>query len=190
VRDHGDHARALIVTLALDDDSTARLDALRRTHFPPGRNVLAAHLTLFHHLPGDQVAEVRDALAEVARRPAFEVALPGVRSLGRGVAVRVESAPLLAVRAELAARFEPWLTPQDRQPFSAHVTVQNKGTPERARAVLDQLSAELAPSTATATGLQLFRYLGGPWEPVAVCAFAHERSCRGSTPKRPPYDAL
>lgn len=164
-------APPLIVTATLDDETTSRLDALRRQHFPPERNVLAAHLTLFHHLPGEEVAEVTDALAWAARRPPFEVSVPGVRSLGRGVAVRVESPELLAVRAALAARFDPWLRPQDRQRFAAHVTVQNKVTSERARALLDQLSAQLAPTTATATGLSLFRYLGGPWEPVTSVRF-------------------
>ncbi len=163
--------RPLIVTATLDDETTARLEALRRSHFPPERNVLDAHLTLFHHLPGEEVAEVSEVLEQVSRRPAFEVWLPGVRSLGRGVAVRVDSPELVAARAELAAAFDRWLRPQDRQRFSPHVTVQNKVTAERARTLLDQLASQLPPTAATATGLRLFRYLGGPWEPVASFAF-------------------
>ena len=37
----------LIVTAQLDARAAAALGALRRRHFPPGRNDLAAHLTLF-----------------------------------------------------------------------------------------------------------------------------------------------
>lgn len=44
----------LIVTLALDEQAQARFDALRSRHFPPDRNVLDAHVTLFHALPGEQ----------------------------------------------------------------------------------------------------------------------------------------
>ncbi|WP_204248378.1 hypothetical protein [Hymenobacter sp. PAMC 26628] len=42
----------LILTLALDTDSQAYFDELRRQHFPAKINYLAAHVTLFHHLPG------------------------------------------------------------------------------------------------------------------------------------------
>ena len=49
-------ARPLVVTLALDDDAQARLDALRRTHFPSDRNVVPAHVSLFHALPGEHRA--------------------------------------------------------------------------------------------------------------------------------------
>ena len=44
----------LILTLALDDLSFARFDALRREHFPPTLNRIPAHVTLFHHLPGEE----------------------------------------------------------------------------------------------------------------------------------------
>ena len=52
----GVDARPLIVTLKLDAASFARLDGLRRTHFPAAINRLSAHLTLFHHLPGERLA--------------------------------------------------------------------------------------------------------------------------------------
>ena len=42
----------LILTLMLDAGTQAWLEALRRAHFPPGRNLVPAHVTLFHALPG------------------------------------------------------------------------------------------------------------------------------------------
>jgi len=39
-----------ILTAEMDDDSFAWLAGLRRRHFPPERNFLPAHLTLFHRL--------------------------------------------------------------------------------------------------------------------------------------------
>jgi hypothetical protein len=57
----------LIVTALLDEAAQERFDRLRREHFPPERNHLAAHLTLFHRLPDDP--EVDRALAVEACRP-------------------------------------------------------------------------------------------------------------------------
>ena len=50
--------RPLVLTAALDDETFDWLDGLRRRHFPPERNHLAAHLTLFHALPVDQLGRV------------------------------------------------------------------------------------------------------------------------------------
>ena len=64
----------LILTLVLDAASQAFFDRLRRQHFPPERNVLDAHLTLFHALDGEQeqaiLADIRSAV-EPAVAPAF-----------------------------------------------------------------------------------------------------------------------
>ena len=64
------------------------------------------------------------------------------------------------------------LTDRSRRPHSAHVTVSNKVTPERARALLGELSAAFVPGEVTATGLALWRYLGGPWEPLGAYRFS------------------
>ncbi|WP_233491212.1 2'-5' RNA ligase family protein [Blastococcus sp. TBT05-19] len=154
------------MTLLLEADAQARFDRLRAEHFPPERNHLAAHVTLFHALPGEQVDAVRADLAAAADRDAFDVAVTGLRFLGRGVAYALESAELAAVRRGLAAGWEPWLTPQDRQRHAPHVTVQNKVDPAVARALHERLLAGFTPWTARARGLGLWRYLGGPWAPV------------------------
>ena len=168
-----DDAAPLILTLKLDAESFARLDALRRAHFPAAINHLRAHLTLFHHLPGDRLGEVCDGLAAAAGRAPFALGFPGVRSLGRGVAVEVASPELTRLRAELAARFRAHLTPQDAQGFRAHVTVQNKVAPDDARALKAELEAGWAPWEGRAEGLLLHRYRGGPW------AFEAEHPFRG-----------
>ena len=165
-------APPLVVTLLLDDAAQERFDALRRAHFPPERNHLQAHVTLFHALPGAYEAQVRADLERCAGRPAYDVDVVRVRSLGRGVAYDLRSAELAAQRAELARTWQPWLTPQDARPHAAHVTVQNKVTPERARALLQELAAGFVPYAVRATGLGLWRYLGGPWEPLAAYRFS------------------
>ena len=176
--------RALIVTLLLDDEAKERFDRLRAEHFPAERNFLAAHVTLFHALPGERLGEVRAELAAAADRPAFEVAVTGVRLLGRGVAYDLCSAELDRLRRTLAGAWGPWLTPQDRQRHRAHVTVQNKVAPEVARALHERLAASFVPGSVTARGLGLWRYLGGPWEPVD--AFPYGGGAGGSAREDPP----
>ena len=162
----------LVVTLLLEEQAQARFDRLRAEHFPAGRNHLAAHVTLFHALPGEQRPAVDAALARAAGRPPFDVAVTGLQLLGRGVAFRLAATELSALHAGLAAEFDPWLTRQDRQRLSAHVTVQNKVEPAVARALRDRLAAGFTPHAVPARGLGLWRYLGGPWEPLAEYSFA------------------
>ena len=42
----------LVVTLLLEPSAQERFDRVRAAHFPAERNHLAAHVTLFHALPG------------------------------------------------------------------------------------------------------------------------------------------
>jgi 2'-5' RNA ligase len=161
----------LIVTLLLDEAAQQRFDRLRAAHFPAARNHLRAHVTLFHALPGEQLAAVRDQLAAAAARAPFDVAVTGVRSLGRGVALDLAAPELTTLRRSLAGAFDPWLTRQDRQWSRPHVTVQNKVEPDVARALLAELSAAFVPETVTARGLALWHYRGGPWDPEAEFPF-------------------
>ncbi|WP_309630063.1 2'-5' RNA ligase family protein [Brevundimonas sp.] len=158
-------ADPLILSLGFDGASFARFDGLRRTHFPAAFNRIPAHLTLFHHLPGDRLAEVAAAVLAAAGAIApFDIHVTGLRKLGRGVALALESADLASVRARLAARFADALTPQDRQGFRPHVTIQNKVEPGEALALHDRLAVDFTPWTARAEALLLWRYRGGPWE--------------------------
>ena len=161
----------LVVTLLLDDDAQQRFDRLRTAHFPPERNHLRAHVTLFHALPGKHLAEVRTELATAAARSAFDITVSGVRFLGRGVALDLDAAELTGLRTALAGAFQPWLTRQDQQWSRPHVTVQNKVEPAVARALHADLTAAFRPETVTARGLGLWHYLGGPWSLEAEFPF-------------------
>lgn len=157
----------LILTLAFDEASLAFFDAQRRRYFSPDRNFIPAHLTLFHALPGPEVETITADLEAVCRdHPAFRITVTGLRPLGRGVAYAIESHALAALRERLARSWRSWLKPQDRQPHRPHVTVQNKVAPAEAKALLQDLRTGFAPFTATAEGLELWRYRGGPWDPV------------------------
>ena len=163
----------LIVTLRLPDHAFAVFDGLRRRHFPPERNHLAAHVTLFHALPGEDENRVRERLAaRSAALPAPSVRVEAVRFTGRGVAYALASRPVEALRKALAGDFADRLTAQDAQGWRPHVTVQNKVEPGAARALHAALAAEFRPFAFEATGLLLWRYLGGPWERLGAFAFA------------------
>lgn len=162
----------LILTLTLDEASFARFDRERQAHFPAHLNHLSAHVTLFHHLPGDEHDAITAELHAACRnQPHLPVRATSVRSLGRGVAYRLESPELTAFRARLARTWEHWLTPQDRQRFQPHVTVQNKVTPDEARALHEQLQQTFVPFAVRGEGVSLWRYLRGPWELAETFAF-------------------
>lgn len=161
----------LVVTAVLDEPAQFRLNALRRRHFPSDRNHLDAHVTLFHALSGELETQVAAALTDAARREPPEAVVGGPRLLGRGVAFRIDAPELLALRADLARTFDPWLTRQDRGKRELHVTVQNKVSPQHARDLHAALSGEPLERTAV-VALGLWRYRGGPWEPVATFPFA------------------
>lgn len=150
-------------------------DALRTAHFPPDRNFLSAHITLFHQLPPSALDEAEGLIRAIAAdTPPPAARVTGVYSLGRGTAFRVDSPDLLAVHDRIAARFAGMLTAQDRGTPRLHITVQNKVMPGEARALLAELSRAFAPRPLTITGLAAHHYRGGPWD----LAFA--RNFRGS----------
>ncbi len=164
----------LLLTLRLSEPAQSLFQALRTRHFPAARNVVPAHVSLFHALPGEARPEIQRLLGALqAERPEILVEPP--RSLGRGVAFPLASPELLALRGRLAGSWSPWLTPQDRQRYAPHVTVQNKVTPEQARETLRRLRQGFVPWRTEGAELLLWRYLDGPWEAVARIALSPPR---------------
>lgn len=161
----------LIVTAALGAADQRRFDALRSAHFPPERNYLSAHLTLFHHLPPARADELLTLLNHLAQAPPPPAKVTGPYSLGRGVAFRIESPDLLAHRAHIAECFWADLTPQDRAVPRLHITVQNKVDPAIARALLAELEEGFRPAPLSISGFAVYHYRGGPWESLARIAF-------------------
>lgn len=165
----------LLVTAHLDKAAFDRLDALRSRFFPPSLNKVPAHISLFHHLPGQEIRAVLEAVRAVcAAQAPFALVAGAPRFLGRGVALTYGSETLARIHADLATRFRGWLTAQDRQPFAAHVTIQNKVTAREARELFARI-ASLPSPTVEVEGLDVWRYRGGPWEAVARVAFSVPR---------------
>jgi hypothetical protein len=164
-------AGALILTAELGAADFAWLDRLRRTHYPPERNQVQAHLTVFHALPPSAEAELRSRLAEIARQTPPAARIDGLMELGGGVAFRVVSPELDRVRAELASGLHGLLSAQDSGGWRPHITIQNKVAPRTAQALLAALQKDFRPRPVAIHGLGLHRYLGGPWERVGVWPF-------------------
>jgi hypothetical protein len=162
----------LIVTLEMDEPVFALFDAERRRSFPPARNFIPAHITLFHHLPGrERPAIARDLQRAASLQRPMTLDVTGVRFLGRGVAYTIQSAKVDHLRRSLAELWAPWLVAQDRGKPRLHVTVQNKVEPEVARALHDALARAFVPFSFIATGLHLWAYRGGPWASIELFRF-------------------
>lgn len=161
----------IIVTALMGAADFAWADGLRRAHFPPERNWLPAHITLFHHLPPSLLDEVAVRLKRLCAGPPPPARLTEVMLLGRGVALRVESPALMALREELADAFAGLLTPQDQARPRLHITVQNKVAPDAAKALAQALRRDFRPRALAIAGLAAWHYRGGPWEPAMKAMF-------------------
>lgn len=152
----------LILTLQIDDTAQAFYEELRRRYFPRERNLIPAHLTLFHQLPDEE--RVMERLRDVAEGTMpFVLREPQAASIGRGVAVFFRSEELMRLHEELAVTFQSELIAQDRQKFRPHIVVQNKVDGAAAQGTLEELRKHPLMDAA-ARGVTVWRYLGGPWE--------------------------
>ena len=164
-------AAPVIVTALMGAADFGWADGLRRAHFPAERNLVPAHVTLFHHLPPSALEEVAWRLKRLCAGPPPVARLVEVMLLGRGVAYRVESPELMAMRDELADGFAGLLTPQDQGRPRLHVTVQNKAEPAEAKALAAGLRRGFRPRPLAIAGLAAWHYRGGPWELAMKASF-------------------
>lgn len=161
----------LLITAELPPDVLGWADALRRAHFPPERNRLRAHVTLFHALPPSVEDELLDFLGELARNPPPEARINGLMKLGNGTALAVESPAMIALHAAIAERMHGAMTRQDMQPLRLHITIQNKVTAEAAKALQASLTPELKPVAFRFHGFGLYAWEEGLWRPIRTLAF-------------------
>ena len=165
-------SQPFIVTAELPGDIFAWANDLRRAHFPPERNHLAAHVTLFHAFAPSLREELRAMLGAVAAEYAPPKArLEGLMDLGKGTALAIRSPPMLAIREHIADHFHGTLTAQDSHAPRLHITVQNKVTPREAKALQTELGPSMAPRDFAFTGLGLHLYMNPHWESQGLWKF-------------------
>jgi len=161
-----------IVTAILPPDLAHWANTLRTAHYPPDRNYVKAHVTLFHSLPHFCGDEIRAALAqEAAGQGPVEAQLSGLALQDAGNALRLRSPEMLDVRGRLADRFHGLLTAQDMHEPQLHVTIQNKVTRQEARRLHAQLEPDIKPRKFQFLGLGLHIYRGGEWDFVRKYQF-------------------
>ena len=146
-------------------------EGLRRAYFPADRNVVPAHITLFHHLPPSLLPELAGRMKRMCMGAAPAARISDVMLLGQAVAYRVESGGLMAMREELAQAFAGLLAPQDQGRPRLHITVLNKVDARRAREVAQALRSSFHPRALRIAGLAAWHYRGGPWELATKASF-------------------
>jgi 2'-5' RNA ligase len=153
--------KTYILTLQLDMESQAFFNEQRRLYFPPAINYLDAHLTLFHKLPDeDYVIERLSGL----NQESFQLEVIKPINIGNGVAYAIHSQTLRDIHKRFSDLFRADLIPQDKQGYRPHITIQNKVDSSLARTLQAAIQENFKPFMVTATGLDLWYYLGGPWE--------------------------
>ncbi|MFM5929407.1 MAG: 2'-5' RNA ligase family protein [Novosphingobium sp.] len=161
-----------IVTAELPAEVFAWADALRREHFPPERNHLRAHVTLFHALAPSLRDDVFGYLPRIVGQYAPpEARITGVMDLGKGTALRIESPAMAAIREEIAEHFHGTLTAQDNHPLRLHITIQNKVERAAAVALQQELGGQNVVRDFRFTGIGLHLYCGGSWKALGRWAF-------------------
>lgn len=163
--DLGASQSPFVLTLEMDGEAFAALDALRRLYYAPERNLVPAHLTLFYSLPGERAREIKALLAKTAavQKP-IEIAAGEVKAMERGVAIFLRSPQLSALREALAREWWPWLGERDKAGFRPHVTIQTTLNEAEARRTIQAIGATFRPPRIRGIGLHLWRYRDGSWE--------------------------
>jgi len=165
--------KPLILTARIAETDLEPFDRLRKVHFPSDRNFLRAHLTMFHRLPGEHLERIVGELQSAAtKRGQIRAEVASVRHLGAGVAFTIRSLALEQLYAELRTAFMPCLGGQDMQGWQPHITVQNRVSRTAADTLHQQLTHDFKPRSVMLEGLDLWRYLGGPWQLERTVSFA------------------
>lgn len=141
------------------------MNDLRKQYFPPKRNFLEAHVTLFHALPAEHEDEIKQLLSQLAANtPIFDIVYDKPMLLGKGVALDAEKSKIGGLHRKMQHIWQPWLTPQDSQRLRQHVTIQNKVEPEEAKKLYEELKQTWQALHCKATGFELYRYVAPRWQ--------------------------
>ncbi len=161
----------LLITAELPPEILSWADGLRRQHYPPERNRLRAHVTLFHALPPSAEGEIRRLLADLAKSPAPQARISGIMNLGQGTAFDVDSSAMVELHRQIADRLHGVLTQQDDKKLRLHITVQNKVKTSAARELQAELKATLERRTFRFRGFGLYGWEEGLWRPIGDYPF-------------------
>jgi hypothetical protein len=163
--------KPLLITAELPPEVLAWADGLRRAHYPPEKNRLRAHVTLFHALPPSAEGEVRRLLGELAKGPGPDARVTGIWNLGQGTAFDVASDGMTSLFEQMRERFAGLMTSQDDRTLRLHITVQNKVPPGTAKVLQAALRKSFEPRAFRFRGFGLYAWDEGLWQPIADYPF-------------------
>lgn len=173
------HGQPLLIVAELPAEIFAWADGLRREHYPPTRNRLGAHVTLFHGLPPSAGPAVAALMADLARQAPPEAEVSGIMDLGGGTAFAVESPELVEMHAEMAERLHGLTQQKDARSFRPHITVQNKVPRADARALQARLRPLPLRCAFRFRGLGLYAWTGEIWRQTRVVSFRGQHQTGG-----------
>lgn len=129
----------LVITLTLDKQTQHFLTSLRSKYFPPHKNYLHAHVTLFHAIPPHRYEEISTEIQSICSKTSpWQVYVGDAKKMGnRGVMVSVRDQRrsiewihrrLLRFLEKGIKEDKDKLTEQDKKHWGkvAHVTILNK----------------------------------------------------------------
>ncbi len=120
--------------------------------------------------------------AAATKRGQIRAEAASVCHLGAGVAFTITSLTLEQLYAELRSAFMPWLGGQDMQSWRPHITVQNKVSRSVADTLHKQLAHDFKPRSVMLECLDLWRYVGGPWQFERMVTFPMGPAPPGEVP--------
>lgn len=161
----------VILTLKINEEAATYFTDLRTQYFPAERNYLEAHLTLFHHLPGNETTIFEVVKTACSQQKPMRLQVAQVVSIGAGVAFKLECDALKKLHKNLQQQWQQWLTPQDKQALWPHITIQNKVDRQTALQTQQELNAAFQTFEIQGLGLALWEYLGGPWKLIETFDF-------------------
>ncbi|SMR48784.1 unnamed protein product [Zymoseptoria tritici ST99CH_1A5] len=168
----GDNEARYVLTLQTDRAHHDRMTALREKFFPPERNTVRAHLTLFNALPESKLdSSVVPLLKEVAAEMGpFKIRVKRPYKMAGGFLVNLSPKdgppPMnkLVDRLRNTWKEEGFLSDQDAAKRSVHYTLMNKVTDKQK---VDEAYAEFTSTwngdEGIVDGLELWKYAKGRW---------------------------
>lgn len=179
-RTSGAEESVYVLTLLTDRAHHDRMTALRKKYFPRKLNKLAAHLTLFHALPGSKLeSSIIPTIEELASqtRP-FAVRADAPFRMKKGFAVSVSRGGKEggAIHRSLQGSWRPesFLSDQDAGGARLHYTLMNKVDDEvTVSAAYQELVENWHGDEGTVEGLALWRYERGYWKWERKFEFGH-----------------
>jgi 2'-5' RNA ligase len=161
-----------VLTLRTDRAHHDRMSAMRDKYFPPERNTVRAHLTLFNALPESKMkSSIVPLLQEVAAATGpfrIRVKRPFQMKEGFGVNMSPREGPPplkdLLVKLRGTWKEEGFLSDQDSAPRGMHYTLMNKvSDKEKLEAAFEEFKESWTGDEGIVDGLELFRYHKGRW---------------------------